>query len=771
MLARLLRKMKDATLKYEEPITDVALYICRMLDAVAGATQERVTELLQYAPRFAAWAGQTGPPPDVPAHVLDAVGQLERTQDARLDGALREHVYLAKNLAKLMRRIEREYLQSAQPSGLLTLLEQCSVCVLVQRSERVPLADALVNLLHETLESEAQHPEKLREMVARFESAAVTHLRSESGCILTLTRAPFLVGAHVLDAATPWEAMREALMDAVPIALQREADRLRHRLEERDVQLLVDNLAENQVRLAAKESGSIADLHQRETDGLDTLVREQVLELVGDPVLIDQCEKLRRWFRGARRGHSVEVEWVMRAPAMLLAAPEFGHRRVQETLPNHVALVRTDLMQLIAGFPAASRQKLGDLVVHLSRLGLPLKERLRSLDGALAEAQTLAPEVDAIAYLAAKKLPAATDAERRLALVVCESVLHLTPIYRSDANMTDVFDRFVNKLNERIDQLNVTLQKLRVRIDNVERIARELVALAESAHIAYAEKPEDTISRSSLVLRGNNAANGRSSMLSGRQSSLATRKRSTGANFTLPSTYGAGAAAGGGGGANSNVVSIGSIYSGRQVNEPAAANHQGAKVSYLGLATPMDGPKLTFPGLNAGAKRSVAGGGLFNPRAGAKLSYGGLIAPRGGSRASYANVYGASARGRKISEGLMGGGRKTSSTMSMDAFGDGASRLDVRESLLNLKFASVNPQESKRSQKAREESSKALEMLLSMLERVRGDCDRVERTLLGTCEAISQQVATFRGAFLGGREWERARRGVLLGASRASRTT
>ena len=79
MLARVLRKMKDATLKYEEPITDVALYICRMLDAVAGATQERVTELLQYAPRFAAWAGQTESPPDVPAHVFAAVEQLERT--------------------------------------------------------------------------------------------------------------------------------------------------------------------------------------------------------------------------------------------------------------------------------------------------------------------------------------------------------------------------------------------------------------------------------------------------------------------------------------------------------------------------------------------------------------------------------------------------------------------------------------------------------------------------------------------------------------------
>ena len=259
--------------------------------------------------------------------------------------------------------------------------------------------------------------------------------------------------------------------------------------------------------------------------------------------------------------------------------------------------------------------------------------------------------------------------------------------------------------------------------------------------------------------------------MSGRKSALGSRKISTGANFALPSTY---MSAGGVGAGAGNVVSIGSIYSGRQLNEQLPANpalRQGGKVSYMGLATPLAGPKFSFAGLRAAAKKSVVGGGLFNPRAGAKLSYGGLIAPRGGSRASYsyAGVYGAaSARGRKISEGLMGG-RKSSLAFGDGSFNDGASRINVRESLLNLKFSAMNPQESKRSQLAREEFTKAFEMLLSMLERVRGDCDRVERTLLGTCETISQQVAAFRAALLGGREWERARRGVLLGASRAAR--
>ena len=688
-------------------------------------------------------------------------------------------VYLAKNLSKLMQRIEREYLQLLAPSGMLALLAQCSVCVLAQRVERMPLAEELVRLVHDTLESASeQQPEKLREMVARFETAVAKHLRAERACILTLTRAPYLVSAHVLDATAPWDEMKAALMDAVPVTLQRDAERLRHRLEERDVQQLVDNLAEQQVRLAAKERATISDLQQREADGLDLLIHEQLLELVGDPLFIDQCEKLRRWFRGARRGHSVEVEWALRAPAMLLAAPEFGHRRIHKMLPNHVTLVRADLMQLVDGLPGGKRQKLADLVMHLSRLGLPLKERLRSLEGALAEVQLLAPDADAIAYLAAKKLPAATDAERRLALLVAENVLHLTPIYKSDANMTEVFDRFVNRLNERIDQLNVTLQKLRVRIDNIERIARQLVALADAAHVLAASK-EDTLSHSSLVLRKRSTyddANGRTSVMSSRRSALGSRKISSGAKFALPSTY---MSAGRVGAEAGNEVSIGSIYSGRQLNEQLPANpafRQGGKVSNMGLATPLAGPKFSFASLRAAAKMSAVGGGLFNPRAGAKLSYGGLIAPRGGSRASYsyAGVYGAaSARGRKISEGLMGG-RKTSTSSSPVAFGDGsfnnnASRISVRESLLNLKFSAMNPQESKRSQLAREEFTKAFEMLLSMLERVRGDCDRVERTLLGTCEAISNQVAAFRAAFLGGREWERARRGVLLGASRAAR--
>ena len=47
--------------------------------------------------------------------------------------------------------------------------------------------------------------------------------------------------------------------------------------------------------------------------------------------------------------------------------------------------------------------------------------------------------------------------------------------------------------------------------------------------------------------------------------------------------------------------------------------------------------------------------------------------------------------------------------------------------------------------------------------------ERVDRTLVNTCEAISQQVRAFRASFLGGAEWEECRKRVLLGTSHAVR--
>ena len=342
----MLRRLRALLQRNEEPVQDETLALCRTLDAAVEATSSRFASLLPCAPKYAKWAAHSDQPPELPAWLVSTVDELERVQDAALEPALRAHPHLAHEVAKLLKRVEHEYLHATQDTPLLTQLRHVSLALLANRDERARLSDDLMALVRAALVATSSGASC--EQLERFEKLALQHVRAEGACIATLIRAPFLVCATVNKPDVPWAALSEAMLNVTPNALRRRVAQLRALLDETDIDRLFNEMADAQVSDALAATATLSEARRQQVDGRDVVLREQAIELVRrqNRHLVVQCEQLRPWFRKAQLGHMLEVEWVARTPAALLAGPHGAQQRLQDTMPSHLQLARTELARV-----------------------------------------------------------------------------------------------------------------------------------------------------------------------------------------------------------------------------------------------------------------------------------------------------------------------------------------------------------------------------------------------------------------------------------------
>ena len=338
----MLRRLRALLQRNEEPVQDETLALCHTLDAAIEATTSRFASLLPWAPKYAKWAAHSEQPPELPAWLVTTVDALERVQDAALEPVLRSHPHLAHEVAKLLRRVEHEYLHASQETMLLTELRHVSLALLAARDERARLSDDLMALVRAALVADAGSS---CEQLERFEKLALQHVRAEGACIATLIRAPFLVCATVNKPDVPWAALSEAMLNLTPNALRKRVAQLRALLDETDTDRLFNEMADSQVSDALAAPATLGEARRQQVDGRDVVLREQAIELVRRHLVL-QCEQLRPWFRKAQLGHMLEVEWVARTPAVLLAGPHCAHQRLQDTMPSHLQLARTELARV-----------------------------------------------------------------------------------------------------------------------------------------------------------------------------------------------------------------------------------------------------------------------------------------------------------------------------------------------------------------------------------------------------------------------------------------
>lgn len=357
-LAKMLRRLRALLQRNEEPVQDETLVLCRMLDAAVEATAARFSALLPWAPRYAKWAAHSDQPPELPAWLVATVDTLERVQDAALEPVLRSHPRLAHEMVKLLRRVEHEYLHVKQETFLLTQLRQVSLALLSGRDERARLSEDLMVLVRDELNAESSRATAC-EQLGRFEKLAVQHVSAEGACITTLIRAPFLVCASVNQPDVPWASLTEAMLNAVPNSLRKRVAQLRALLDANDTDRLFNELADAQVSEARAAPATLAEARRRLADNKEVVLREQAVEIVRQPNrnLVMQCEQLRHWFRKAEVGHMLEIEWVVRTPALLLA-PASAQKRLQDTMPSHLQLARTEVMRVQQRLPQREQMKL-----------------------------------------------------------------------------------------------------------------------------------------------------------------------------------------------------------------------------------------------------------------------------------------------------------------------------------------------------------------------------------------------------------------------------
>ena len=127
----------------------------------------------------------------------------------------------------------------------------------------------------------------------------------------------------------------------------------------------------------------------------------------------------------------------------------------------------------------------------VSWLGAPLIERAVLLDMALAELRRLMPQTASVAS-AARVLPQQSDADRRLALLAVEGTLELAYKLRFDSALGVAFDKFVQTLNARIDEVNIRLTRLRTKILALQQVAEELMILEARARDSMEEREAET---------------------------------------------------------------------------------------------------------------------------------------------------------------------------------------------------------------------------------------------------------------------------------------